>query len=68
MTDDKATSPAFCDPKNITYGRARVIWAKAVPPLAHEGWVLPGETRTANFAEAHACAVRMDALMAEMGA
>jgi len=65
---NREISPAFDDPKNITVGKARVIWAKAVPPLAHEGWVLPGGSRTANFAEAHACAVRMDALLAEMGA
>lgn len=64
---NREISPAFDDPKNITVGRARVIWARKTGNIP-EGWVLPGETRTANFAEAHACAVRMDALMAEMGA
>ena len=57
---DKA--PPFCDPKNINYGSARVIWApgdKAHAP----GWVLPGGRRTADKAKAMLCAHAMDALI-----
>ena len=67
MKEDQSIALAFCDPKNITVGKARVIWAKAIQYGPAEGWALPGGGRTANFAEAHACAARMDALMTEMG-
>lgn len=55
-------SPRFEDHRNLSVGRARVIWAPAWAYLP-EGWVLPGGRRTENFAEAHGVAVAMDRLM-----
>lgn len=62
MNPETYVSPRFNDHRNLTVGRARVIWAPAWAYLA-EGWVLPGGRRTENFAEAHAVAIRMDQLM-----
>ena len=66
MSDFDKSSP-FTDQKNITVGRARVIYAPALQAgfkVTHsEGWVLPSGRRTDNFAEAHASAVVMDRLM-----
>ena len=57
----------FDDPKNITAGQARVIYAKACTPIhsptVPEGWVLPGGARTQNRDEAAAVAMTMDWLM-----
>lgn len=61
MTDQQP-SPRFNDHRNLTVGRARVIWAPAWAFLP-EGWVLPGGRRTEIFAEAHGVAVEMDRLM-----
>lgn len=45
MTDNDK-SPRFDDPKNITVGRARVIYVRAIRgfdrPIQPEGWILPG--------------------------
>ncbi len=62
MTTDTQPSPPFTDPKNITVGKARVIWVKAID-YRPEGWVLPGGLRTQNFAEAHGVAVAMNQIM-----
>ena len=51
----------FSDARNITYGAARIIWAKGHGNL-QDGWVLPGGARTDNFTEAHAVAVQVDGL------
>ena len=61
--NDTEKAPPFNDPKNITVGRARVIWAPAIMWRTIEGWVLPGGRRTQNFAEAHGVACVMDKLM-----
>ena len=61
MTDQQP-SPRFNDHRNLTVGRARVIWAPAWAYMP-EGWCLPGGHRTQSFAEAHGIAVAMDALM-----
>lgn len=60
----------FTDPRDITIGAGRVIYAEALEyrgehgPLRGqkliEGWVLPGGTRTSNHAEAEAAAVAID--------
>lgn len=53
MTDQEVgnyehhTAPPFNDPRNVTVGYARVIWAKACGRLP-EGYVLPGGARTTN--------------------
>lgn len=56
----------FDNPKNINYGRARVIYAM---PVAYRpmGWVMPGGLRTTDYAQAFACAVRLDALLTQYG-
>lgn len=63
MTDQQP-SPRFDDHRNLTVGRARVIW---VPAWAYldEGWCLPGGRRTQDFADAHGAAVAMDHMMQE---
>ena len=64
----EAQSTAFDDPRDITVGKGRVIWAKACWPVAGErqpeAWVLPGGVRTANRVEAYAMAVEIDRLSA----
>ncbi len=67
MTTDNQIPASFNDPKNITVGNTRVIWARATE-VHSEGWVLPGGQRTQNFAEAHAVAVRMDDLCSGVSA
>jgi hypothetical protein len=59
MTHEYSASTLFTDPKNITVGNARVIWARATDILP-EGWVLPGGRRVQSFVEAHAAACRMN--------
>ena len=54
-------APPFRDPRNITVGIARVIWAPATAVHA-AGYVLPGGLRTTDRHEAHAAAVRMNEL------
>ncbi len=62
MSDfDKA--PRFDDWRNITVGKARVIWAPAIMWRTIEGWVLPGGRRTQQLADAQAVAAAMDKLM-----
>ena len=39
--EDNPPAPAFNDPRNITVGKARVIWARACGRHP-EGYVLPG--------------------------
>lgn len=69
MEDDAQKKIAvFDDPKNITVGRARVIYAKACTPIRSsvelpEAWVLPGGARLTEQYEAMAAAVQMDELM-----
>lgn len=62
----EAQSTAFDDPRDITVGKGRIIWAKACRPVEGgrqpEGWVLPGGVRTTNRLEALAAAVEMDRL------
>lgn len=62
MTDNDK-SPRFDDPKNITVGRARVIWAPAIMWREIEGWVLPGGRRTQDKIEAYRAAEAMDQMM-----
>ena len=67
MTTD-AQETKFTDPRNITQGKARVIWADAVTfDDGAEKWpagcVIPGGWRTPDRFEAPAVAVKMDALM-----
>lgn len=63
---DKA--PPFTHEKNITVGKARVIYAEAVVGMFEQihpaGWVLPGGRRTQDYLEAYSAAVRMDKEMA----
>jgi len=59
---ESRVAQSFSDPRNITVGAARVIWAKAIGHRP-EGWCLPGGLRTTDRHEAHACAVNMNALM-----
>lgn len=51
-----AEPAVFEDPRNITVGAGRVIYAQATTDHAGryhaEGWVLPGGTRTASKARA----------------
>lgn len=57
-----AVSERLDDSKNITVGKARVIWAS--PYGSQPGaWVLPGGRRTTDAAEAMNCAARMDELI-----
>ena len=64
---DYSVAPAFSDPKNITVGKARVIYVKG-DGRTPGGWILLGGRRTDNFEVAHAHAVQMNALMTAMGA
>lgn len=62
MTTDTQPSPPFTHEKNITVGQARVIYG----PYGFGGqqvWHLPGGAVTVDQYEAHAYAVRMDALL-----
>jgi hypothetical protein len=56
MNDDKHEIAVFNDPRNITIGTARVIYAEATRPRAkapvQAGWVLPGGERTDDYNEA----------------
>ncbi len=60
---DSDKAPRFDDWRNITIGRARVIWAPAIMWREIEGWVLPGGRRTQQLADAQAVAAAMDKLM-----
>lgn len=60
---DSDKAPRFDDWRNITIGRARVIWAPALMWREIEGWVLPGGRRTQQLADAQAVAAAMDKLM-----
>ena len=62
MTYEDLPSQAFSDPRNITIGTARIIWASKCGRL-DEGWVIPGGWRTANTFTAHAAAKEMARLM-----
>lgn len=65
---DTDKAPPFDHPRNITVGKARVIYAMPVTEdfaIKHpEGWVLPGGRRTQDYLEAYSMAVRMDKEMA----
>ena len=75
MTKDQDShpAPAFNDPRNVTVGKARVIWAKAcgrhpegyvLPGGRHpEGYVLPGGHRTQNRMTAQHAAELMHRMM-----
>jgi len=58
-------APPFNDPRNITVGATRVVWAKATGPHS-EGWVLPGGVRTQDRGRAVAHAMQMEALANEV--
>lgn len=67
---EQQISPPFSDERNITHGRARIIWAPAINALdnlagvAHlEGWVLPGGERTQNEGRAIGVCREMAAVM-----
>ena len=66
MTDNDK-SPRFDDPKNITVGRARVIYVRAIRgfdrPIQPEGWILPGGRRTQDKIEAYRAAECLNDLM-----
>lgn len=53
---------AFTDHRNITFGNARVIWAKACGRHP-EGYVLPGGHRTTNRMTAQHAAQLMHRMM-----
>jgi len=63
MTDTQI-SPPFSHERNITVGKARVIygpyWTGAI---SSNVWHMPGGAITSDEYEARACAVRMNALM-----
>jgi len=61
--NDTEKSPCFDDWRNITVGKARVIWAPAIMWREIEGWVLPGGLRTQKEFEAQVVAATMDRLM-----
>ena len=60
-------SPPFTDPKNITVGKARVIYVKSYNGKS-DGWALLGGARTTSFDVARAHAVAINVLMTEIGA
>ena len=60
-------APPFTDKRNITIGKARVIYALSTGNLP-DGWVLPGGRRTTDQFEARAHAVRMNDLITEISA
>lgn len=55
-------SQPFSDPRNVTVGSARVIWAKACG-REPEGYVLPGGARTTNRMTAQHAAELMNRMM-----
>ena len=61
-TSDSHAAPAFNDPRNVTVGKARVIWAKACG-CHPEGYVLPGGHRTQNRMTAQHAAELMHRMM-----
>jgi len=58
MTYEDLPSQAFSDPRNITIGTARIIWASKCGRL-DEGWVIPGGWRTQNRFTANAAAQKI---------
>lgn len=60
---DSDKAPRFDDWRNITIGRARVIWAPAIMWREIEGWVLPGGRRTIDKIEAYRAAEWLNELM-----
>lgn len=67
MKPDEQKAPPFDHPRNITVGKARVIYAPGImgyiKPIHPEGWVLPGGRRTQDEHEARAVCFRMSVLM-----
>ena len=61
-TSDSHAAPAFNDPRNVTVGKARVIWAKSCGRHP-EGYVLPGGHRTQNRMTAQHAAELMHRMM-----
>ncbi len=70
MTDDTPAEERvmahLAHRKNITVGKARVIWAMgctSTDGIAHApGWVLPGGRRTLHEVEAHMAALVINSL------
>ena len=62
MTYEDLPSQSFSDPRNVTVGKARVIWAKACG-RHQEGYVLPGGRRTQNRMTAQHAAELMHRMM-----
>ena len=60
MTYEDLPSQAFNDPRNVTVGKARVIWA--LPGHLDAGWVLWGGHRTTNRMEVMSLARSLDKL------
>ena len=62
---DAAVPGHFDHPKNITWGRARIVYAPA-QPTAHgqlpQGWALPGGQRTTDASRALRIAQAIDAI------
>jgi hypothetical protein len=59
------TAQPFADPRNITVGATRVIWAPATGPHI-EGRVLAGGMRTQDRGRAMAYAIKVEALANEV--
>lgn len=62
MSNEYAPAPPLNDPRNITVGTARVIWAEKLDNQP-AGWVLPGGLRTNSQYRAQNAAMRMDQMM-----
>lgn len=67
MNPDTHPAGPFDDPRNLTIGDARVIYAGATVTCSGKrclaGWVAPGGRRIGNQFEALAVASRMDAML-----
>jgi hypothetical protein len=70
--DADSLPASFYHPRNISYGRGRILWAKAATCcsgiLHPEGWVLPGGERTQNRNVAQAAAIAIDEMSSELAA
>jgi hypothetical protein len=63
MSNDDRTQFSFDDPRDITIGVGRIVWAKAKyrdEKRFPEGWILPGGKRTLSQDEAEFAAKQID--------
>ena len=64
MPETNDASHLYFNPKNITFGFGRVLWARGCTDASgnahHEGWVLPGGIRTQDERVATAAALLLD--------